>query len=208
MAQADYLFPYYVANYAPVGVAGMVIAGMFAAAMSSLASGINSVIAVFTTDFLDRKRKTALSEKQHVRRTKLLVLGLGVIIVFTSSLMEKVPGNVFEVTNKTNGLFVGPLFGLFFMALFIPWATGFGAIWGSVYGCVAAIIVAYWDLIADRQGLSFQWIILVSVVVDIITGSLLSLFPTGRLKWSNQIIRFATAVIPIITFIIILFKKG
>lgn len=178
MAQADYLFPHYVANYAPVGVAGLVIAGMFAAAMSSLASGINSVIAVFTTDFLDRRRKTALNEKQHVRRTKLLVLGLGVIIVFASSLMEKVPGNIFEVTNKTNGLFVGPLFGLFFMALFVPFATPFGALWGAVYGFVAAVLIAYWDVITGRPGLSFQWIIMAAVVVHISVGSILSLLPT------------------------------
>jgi SSS family solute:Na+ symporter len=178
MAQADYLFPHYVANYAPVGIAGLVVAGMFAAAMSSLASGINSVITVFTTDFLDRTRKTALSEKQHVRRTKLLVLGLGVIIVFTSSLMEKVPGNIFEVTNKTSGLFVGPLFGLFFMALFVPFAKPFGTLCGAVCGFAAAVLVAYWDVITGNPALSFQWIIIGAVTVHIIVGSLLSLVPS------------------------------
>jgi Na+/proline symporter len=84
----------------------------------------------------------------------------GVAVVLLSSQLDKVPGNIQEVTNKTNGLFVGPLFGLFFMALFVRRATAFGTFIGAIYGFATAVTFAYWDLITGAaRSLSFQWII-------------------------------------------------
>lgn len=189
IADADYLFPHYIANYAPVGIAGLIVAGMFSAAMSSLSSGINSTVAVFTTDFVYRFTR-AFDDARRVRMTKLLVLSIGMIVVLASLLMDKVPGNIFEVTNKTNGLFVGPLFGLFVMALFVRGATAFGTLWGAVYGLAAAGLIAYWDVITGRPGLSFQWIIPAALLAHIVAGWLWSLARTrgagaGRLTALN-----------------------
>jgi hypothetical protein len=132
IADADYLFPRYIANCLPVGLAGLVVAGMFAAAMSSLDSGINSIVTVVTRDFVARSRPQALpgedTTDSTLRMAKYLVLAVGAAVVLLSSQMEQVPGNIVEVTNKTNGLFVGPLFGLFFMALFVRRATAFGTV--------------------------------------------------------------------------------
>ena len=58
--------------------------------------------------------------------------------------MNRVPGNIVEVTNRSNGLFVAPLFNLFFMALFVRRASGLGTIFGSVYGFFTAFLVAFW----------------------------------------------------------------
>lgn len=52
ITDADFLFPHFIANFLPVGVVGVVIAALFAAAMSSLSSGINSTAAVITTDII------------------------------------------------------------------------------------------------------------------------------------------------------------
>jgi hypothetical protein len=122
--------------------------------------------------------------------TKLLVFVIGLIVVLASLLMDKVPGNIFEVTNKTNGLFVGPLFGLFVMALFVRGATAFGALWGAAYGLAAASLIAYWDVITGRPGLSFQWIIPTALAAHLVAGVLWSLAPAGgvgpgrRMAWS------------------------
>ena len=53
-AHADQVFPHFIAHGLPPVVSGLVLAGLFAAAMSSIDSGINSITAVVTTDFLDR----------------------------------------------------------------------------------------------------------------------------------------------------------
>lgn len=76
-ANADFLFPHYIANYLPAGVAGLVIAALFAAAMSSLDSGINSIVTVFYTDFLSRFRKDSGTREHNVKLARYLVLGIG-----------------------------------------------------------------------------------------------------------------------------------
>ena len=65
---ADHLFPLFIADQLPVGISGLVVAAMFAAAMSSIDSGVNSITAVVMTDFLDRFGMKPTSEKGHVRR--------------------------------------------------------------------------------------------------------------------------------------------
>ena len=189
VTDADYLFPHYIANFIPVGMAGLVVAALFAAAMSSWDSGVNSIVTVVSTDFLNRRSEARPGGEQRVHRARfLVVIGLGVGLL--SSLMDRVPGNIMEVTFKTNGLFTGPLFELFFLALFVPFATPFGAILGAVYGLVAAALWACWDVITGLPTLSFQWIIGISLLVHLISGCLLSLVPTrGRsrpalLSWS------------------------
>lgn len=181
VTDADFLFPHYIANYAPPGIAGLIVAGLFSAAMSSLSSGINSTVAVISTDFVRRCTRVFDDDARRVRTTKILVFIIGVAVVLASLAMDRVPGNIFEVTNKTNGLFVGPLFGLFFMALFVPFATTFGALWGAVYGLAAAAMIAYWDVITGQPGLSFQWIIPAALTAHVAAGCVCSLIPTrGR----------------------------
>jgi len=183
IGNADYLFPHYIANFLPVGVSGLVVAAMFAAAMSSLDSGINSVTTVLMTDFLDRFRRGQPSEEQHVRTAKYFVLFIGLVVVLISSQMGRIPGNFLEVTKKTCNLFVAPLFGLFFMALFVPFATPFGTACGATYGLVTAVLVGFWDVITGRPALSFQWINVWSLAANLVVGVALSLVPTRGKSW-------------------------
>ena len=160
-----------------MGIAGLVVAALFAAAMSSLDSGVNSIVTVVSTDFLNRRGGTSGAE-QRVHRARYLVVVIGLGVVLLSSFMDRVPGNVMEVTFKTHGLFTDPLFGLFFLALFVPFTTPFGAIVGAAYGLAAATLWAFWDVITGLPALSFQWIIGVSLLVHLIAGCLWSLVPT------------------------------
>ena len=83
--------------------------------------------------------------------------------------------------NKTNGLFVGPLFGLFFMALFVKRATSFGTIIGAIYGFMTAFTFAYWDKITGAaDSLSFQLIIPAALIAQILVGMLLSRLPIRK----------------------------
>ena len=73
LADADFLFPHFIANYLPHGLAGLVIAAMFAAAMSSLDSGINSIVTVFHVDFLGRFRRRKLRKEHSLKLARALV---------------------------------------------------------------------------------------------------------------------------------------
>ena len=82
-------------------VAVLVVAAMFAAAMSSLDSGINSIVTVVSRDFIDRfrKKRDLAQEKStiNVKLAKYLVLIIGIMVVLLSSQIKRVPGNIVEV---------------------------------------------------------------------------------------------------------------
>jgi len=177
---ADIAFPYFIIRFLPSGITGLVIAGLLAAAMSSLSSGINSSCSVISTDFIDRFRKDNTgSEDARIRRNKIIALITGLTAVALSAMMGKITGNIMEVTVRTNHIFVAPLFGLFFMAMFVRFATPFGTACGALAGCAIAVVIAYWDFITGNPDnrLSFQWISLISLATNLIVGIPLSLLP-------------------------------
>ncbi len=142
-ANADQVFPHYIAYHLPIGISGLVIAAMFAAAMSSLDSGVNSITAVVSDDFLARFEMEPQSDRSRLIFSRCLAFGIGGTVVLGSSLVGAVPGNIMAVTQKTVNLLVTPIFGLFLYALFIPFARPAGAIAGTVVGTITAALISF-----------------------------------------------------------------
>ncbi len=180
--EGDKLFPRFIATQMPSGIAGLVVAALFAAVMSSLDSGLNSTASVIIIDFIRRFGKRAHTAAEDLQLSRYLTLGMGLVIVLLAMMVQKVPGNILEVSQKTVGLLVAPLFGIFFLAFFVRFATAFGAMFGGWYSCTAAFLIAFWPAVTGGPDLSFQWIIPGSLVVSIVTGVLFSLLPTDRVN--------------------------
>ena len=188
---ADRIFPHYIVHHLPIGISGLVVSGLFAAAMSSIDSGVNSLTAVVMTDFVGRFRQRALSEIGRVRLSQALALTIGLVVVLGSSfLVGNVPGNFLEIAQRTLHLYVGAIFLLFFLSLFVPFSTAPGVIAGSLSALLSAASVAYWGSInqmiqslgwvplSETTGIvdfSFQWILPVSLTVGLTAGCLVSL---------------------------------
>lgn len=179
---ADMFFPLFIASYLPIGVAGLVVVALFAAAMSSIDSGINSITAVVQTDFIDRVGQRKLTLRNHLWVSRGLSFFIGAIVVSASTLMDRVPGNFLEVTQKTTNLLVTPMFMLFFLALFVPFATRIGAIAGCVCGIATAVTIGYWDVITGLRPLSFQWISISALSVNMVVSCTVSWFTFSKAK--------------------------
>lgn len=193
---ADKLFTHFIAGGLPVGVRGLVIAGLLAAAMSSLSSGVNSSSSVVAVDFVERFQKLRHSEPKRVMLIKLISCLVGAVVVALSLYVSLVPGNIIELAYRVVNLLVTPLFLLFFLALYVPWATTFGAWCGALASGAVAILIAYWEplsrlpvtgrliaLLSDVLGVesvSFLWIMPVSLLTGMLVGSLCSLLPVGK----------------------------
>lgn len=176
-SDTEYLFPHFIVTFMRYGLAGLVLSGLLAAAMSSLSSGVNSASTVINVDIVGFVLNRELSERTKVRMGRWMTVLIGIVVIGFGLVVGKVPGNLYEVTSKTNGLFVAPLFGLFFLAMFVRFATPFGAAFGALYGILAAFLIAFWDLTGNAP-LSFQWIGAGSLVATVGVGILLSLIPT------------------------------
>ena len=180
LGDADKLFPRFILSGLPVGLTGLVTAGLLAAAMSSLSSGVNSSCSVITVDFIDRFRRRTLSEADHVRMAKYVSVLVGIVVVLLSSFVGMVQGNLLAVAFKVCNLLTAPLFGLFFMAMFVRWATGPGTIVGAIFGLAAVVAVNYWEEMTGAKGISFLWAMPLGLLVQIAVGMVASLVPVGH----------------------------
>jgi solute:Na+ symporter, SSS family len=208
---ADDIFPMFIAYHLPPGISGLVVAGMFAAAMSSLDSGVNSITAVVMTDFFDRFGFTPKSETGHVRASQILAFSIGLFVVVGSSFMGAIPGNITAMTQKTSNLLTTPIFCLFVFALFIPFARPLGVWLGAITGTLTAAAIAFsgplvvWlshhgfdpalvgtevvRTVHETTGvvtetaqdpISFQWIALAAIIVNLGVGTAVSLLLPRR----------------------------
>lgn len=181
LSDADQLFPQFIVMGLPIGLSGLVIAGLLAAAMSSLSSGINSSCSVITEDFIDRFRQTRDGPLDHVRMARYISVLIGVVVIVLSSLVGAVQGNLLEIAYKVVNLLTAPLFGLFFMALFIPWARSWATILGAVGGVAVVISINFWkELTGSDAGISFLWAMPLSFAVQVGIGAVASLIPVSK----------------------------
>lgn len=197
-ADADKLFPRFIAVGLPMGVSGLVVAGLLAAAMSSLSSGINSSCAVISVDYVGRWRKSPASAKSRLRETRLISWGIGAVAVFISMGAWVVPGNLLDVVYRIGNLLVAPLFVLFFMALFVRFATWPATLSAVVASVTVAVVVAYGELIsrgiaafvpgatgvaetvASIAAAGVLWIMPLSLATGVAVGTLGSMLRWGR----------------------------
>ncbi len=176
---ADQLFPRFIAVGLPAGVSGLIVAGLLAAAMSSLSSGLNSSCAVITVDFIERFGRSDTAKAGNVRRTRYVAWSVGAVVVVLSTAVGAVTGNLLEIAFKVTNLLVAPLFGLFFMALFVRWGTSFGTMVGAAFGVATVVAINYGPEITGRSGISFLWAMPLGLLIQVAAGSLASLLPIG-----------------------------
>jgi len=167
---ADTLFPKFILVGLPVGISGLVAAGILAAAMSSLSSGLNSTSSVISEDLLKRFQSNYKAPKNQLRSIRNLSLFVGVLALGLSVLISQVEGNLYDIIVKVVNLFVSPLFVLFFMALFVPFATARGTFWGGIGSVAMAVAVAFYKVF----GIEVLFIMPVSLLVGILLGVILS----------------------------------
>lgn len=141
----DSLFPYFIAHYLPPGGAGLLLSAIMAAAMSSLDSGVNSCIAAITNDFYHRlwRGHASLESAQddpeanaaRMRLARLSTAGLGVLVIALGCVVGHL-GGVFELALKLINGFIGPLFGVFLLAVFTRRSRANCVFWGMLTGCL------------------------------------------------------------------------
>ena len=128
--QTDRIFPWYIVTQLPAGVAGLVIAGVFAASMSSLDSSMNSMSAAIVTDFYRRFRPQARDEScLRLAKWTTALVGLAgtAFALFMAGSQIK---SLWDTFMQLLGLFGGGLAGLFLLGMLTRRATGAGAVVG------------------------------------------------------------------------------
>lgn len=139
--QTDGIFPLFMVRESPVGVAGVIVAGIFAAAQSTLASSLNSVATAYVTDFHRRFRPGA-SDAACLRLARWLTALVGIVGTVAALLLAQYDiRSLWETFLNVIGLFGGTIAGLFALGIFSRRATGAGALAGAVVSAVMVLAV-------------------------------------------------------------------
>jgi len=140
-AANDQIFAWFIVSELPAGVAGMVIAGVFAAAMSSLDSSMNSISAVITGDFY-RRLRPARSEESYLRLARGWTIILGVLGTSAALLLAQIEvQSLWDAFLGYIGLLGGTTAGLFALGLMTTRANIAGA-WIGVISSGAVLVYA------------------------------------------------------------------
>jgi SSS family solute:Na+ symporter len=134
MAKIDNIFPWYIMRELPLGISGLLIAGVFAASMSSLDSSMNSMTTAVVTDFY-RRFKTNLTETHCLNVARWLTAFFGVIgTLFAILLASSDFKSLWDQFVMIVGLLGGGLGGLFVLGIFTKRANSLGAGLGLIIG--------------------------------------------------------------------------
>jgi SSS family transporter len=139
--KTDAIFPLFIARELPVGIAGLVVAGVFAAAQSTVSTSMNSMSTAVATDFV-RPFFGQWSERGYLRLGRILTVVFGIMgtwlaLLFASSDIKSLWDQFMTIL----GLLGGSMCGLFCLGIFTTRANGPGAIIGALAGAAGLYIV-------------------------------------------------------------------
>ena len=163
----NYVFPTFVTTSLPIGLVGVLIAAIFAAAMSSISSELNALSTATIIDFYRRHMKLGASDHHYLFVSKLATGFWGlfacVVAIYATQL-----GSLIEVVNRFGSFFYGSLLGVFVLAIGTRRATASGAFWGLLGGMAAVAAVAF------TTSISFLWYNVVGVAGVLVVGMAVS----------------------------------
>ena len=136
--KADYVFPLFIVNQLPTGLTGLLIASIFAAGMSTVATSVTSSSTIILTDYYQRIRKqTSDRERLWVLKVASLVIGvLGILIALALVNVD----SILDAWWKLSSIFSGGMLGLFLLGYLAKKAKNIDAAIGVICG---AIVIAW-----------------------------------------------------------------
>jgi SSS family solute:Na+ symporter len=165
----NYVFPTFVTTHLPIGLIGIVLAAIMAAAMSSIASELNALATTTVIDFYRRLVRPEAPDAHYLNVSRIATGFWGVfacvVALFATNL-----GSLIEVVNRFGSFFYGSILGVFILAMVTRRASGTGAFVGLIGGMALVASVALL-----RPDVSFLWHNVIGAVGVVVTGLVISL---------------------------------
>ena len=172
-SDVNYVFPTFITTRLPIGLVGLLIAAVFAAAMSSIAAELNALSAATVIDFYRRHVRPGSSDRHYLLVSKLATAFWGVFATIFA-LYAAGFGSLIEVVNRVGSYFYGSLLGVFVLAIAFRRATANGAFWGLLAGMVAV------GFVEVTSNVSYIWYNVVGTLSVVVVGLAVSLVQPAR----------------------------
>jgi solute:Na+ symporter, SSS family len=172
----NYVFPTFVTTRLPPGLVGLIIAAIFAAAMSATAGELSATATATVIDIYRRLIRPEASDAHFLLVSRLATAFWGIVACTVAHVAVQL-GSLIEVVNRFGSFFYGSLLGVFVLALAFRRANGHGAFVGLIAGIAVVAIVAFHPA---TRNISFLWHNPIGVVVVLIVGIVVSALTGGR----------------------------
>jgi solute:Na+ symporter, SSS family len=163
----NYVFPTFVITRMPVGLVGLLIAAIFAAAMSTIAAELAALSTATVIDFYRRFARRQADDRHYLRVSRLAT-GLWGMFASAVAVWAAELGSLIEVVNRFGSFFYGSILGVFILAIGFPRATANGAFIGLIAG-MASVAWA-----ASFTNVAFLWHNVIGAMAVVIVGLLVS----------------------------------
>ncbi len=163
----NYIIPRFVLDHLPIGLAGIFLAAVLAAAMSSIAAELNSLSTATVVDFYQRWFVPVASDAHYLKASKIATAIWGLFACFVATYAATL-GSLIEVVNRFGSFFYGSILGVFLLAM-LPRARALGAFIGLITGMVAVAAVSF-----GAPSISFLWHNVIGAVTVVVVGLVLS----------------------------------
>lgn len=164
----NYIIPHFVTRELPLGLAGLFVAGVMAAAMAAVAAELNSLATASVIDLYRRWVRPEATDAHYLGASRVATAVWGVFACVVATYAATL-GSLIEVVNRFGSFFYGSILGVFFLAM-LPRARAAGAFAGLIAGMAAVAAVNF-----GAPSVSFLWHNVVGTVVVLAVGSLVSL---------------------------------
>lgn len=161
----NYIIPRFVLDHLPLGLAGLFLAAVLAAAMSSIAAELNSLSTATVVDFYQRWVRREGSDAHFLRVSKLATAAWGLFACVVATYAATL-GSLIEVVNRFGSFFYGSILGVFLLAM-IRRARARGAFVGLLAGMGAVGAVSF-----GAPQVSFLWHNVIGAVTVVVVGAL------------------------------------
>ncbi|MBN1816524.1 MAG: sodium/solute symporter [Sedimentisphaerales bacterium] len=182
----DQIMPFYIMHTLPPGVSGLVLTAVFAAAMSSMDSGINSISAVVVNDLVKPLRGGLGAEAGYVRLARALTVVLGALATLAAFYAARI-GSIVEAWSSFLSLFAGPILALFLWGILSCRVSFYNWIFGCVISFTFTVAIQNLGWVLGRFGVetSFQvhwvWYMPFSFLICLVITFLMRLIAPGPL---------------------------
>ncbi|HZJ30636.1 MAG TPA: sodium:solute symporter [Vicinamibacterales bacterium] len=172
-SDVNYVFPTFIATHMPIGIVGLLIAAIFAAAMSTISAELAALSTATVIDFY-RRFVRPVADDRHYLRVSRVATGFWGLFATGVAIWAAELGSLIEVVNRFGSYFYGSILGVFILAIGFRRATPAGAFVGLVAGMVCV------GLAARFTDVAFLWHNVTGAVAVVIVGLIVSLFTSPR----------------------------
>ncbi len=163
----NYVMPYFVLHFLPVGLVGIFVAAVLAAAMSSIAAELNSLATVTVIDFYRRWVRPEAPDAHYLLVSKAAT-GIWGLVACVVAIFAATLGSLIVVVNRFGSFFYGSILGVFLLAM-IPQARATGAFVGLIAGMTTVAAVNF-----GAPSVSWLWHNVIGAVTVLTVGLVLS----------------------------------